>query len=120
MTLYDCRGLHRKIRSAEFQVREPCVSMLSACATAWFTEATKQGEIRSGFYPRLVMVPAWKKERYLTRGAAPNRHDLHALIKRLSHLRQVKGEMLLPDRLEGLLGDRSIQRQQKGNRRHGT
>src|SRR3954464_6142227 len=98
MTLYDCRSLHRKIRSAEFRVEQPCVSMLSACATAWFTEATKQGEIRSGFYPRLVMVPAWKKDRYLPRGAAPNRHHLHALMQRLASLREVKGEMHLPDR----------------------
>jgi hypothetical protein len=87
--------------------------MLSACATAWFTEATKQGEIRSGFYPRLVMVPAWKKDRYLTRGAAPNRHDLHALIKRVNDLRLVRGEMQLSPRLEGLLGDWALQRQKE-------
>ena len=34
MTLYDCRGTHRKIRSAEFRVDEPCVSLMAACAAA--------------------------------------------------------------------------------------
>src|SRR5262245_60907033 len=99
MTLYDGRGLHRKIRSAEFKVDSPCVSLLAACATGWFTEATKQGEIRSGFYPRLVMVPAWKKTNYIVRGAAPDRTSRQVLLGKLNALRSLSGEMTLAPRL---------------------
>lgn len=111
MTLYDCRGVHRKIRSAEFRVDEPCVSIVSACATKWFTEATKAGEIRSGFYARLCMVPAWAKDRHLARGAAADASGKRELIKRFVALRKVAGEITLPPGLERDFGDWALNQQ---------
>lgn len=110
MSLYDGRGVHRKIRSAEFRIENPCVSMLGACATAWFTEAIKAGEIRSGFYPRLLMVTAWSKNTYLARGAAPDRNARHLLLGKFNQLRGLHGEMVTP-KLEQFFGDWSVQRQ---------
>ena len=111
MTLYDCRGIHRKIRTQEVRVEEPCVSILSACATRWFTEATKAGEIRSGFYPRLCMVPAWKKDRHLARGAAPNQTGNRRLLRQFVQLRAVAGEIDLPPQLEEYFGEWALQQQ---------
>jgi hypothetical protein len=111
MTLYDCRGVHRKIRSQEVRVESPCVSMLSACATRWFTEATKAGEIRSGFYPRLCMVPAWSKAHHLARGAAPDATDRRLLMRDMNRLRTVDGEINLPQSLENWFGDWTLQQQ---------
>jgi hypothetical protein len=115
MSLYDGRGVHRKIRSAEFRIEHPCVSILGACATSWFVEATKQGEIRSGFYPRLVMVPAWQKTMYQARGAAPDRKARHVLLGNFNSLRQAQGEIILPPKLEQLFGEWSIQHQREIN-----
>ena len=111
MTLYDCRGLHRKIRSQEVRVDDPALSMLTACATGWFTEAVKAGEIRSGFYPRLCMVPAWTKQRHMARGAAPDEDSKRLLLRKLAMLRAAEGEMRLSDVQEQTFGDWVLARQ---------
>jgi hypothetical protein len=111
MSLYDCRDIHRKIRSAEFQVREPAVSLLAGCATRWFTDATKAGELRSGFYARLTMVPAWTKDTYLVRGQAPARSDVLHLERTFAALRKVSGEMTLARTQEQALGEWAISKQ---------
>jgi len=76
-------------------VEEPCVSLLAACATKWFTDATKAGELRSGFYARLCMVASWTKTRHLPRGAAPDVTGRRDLIRQFARLRQASGEMAL-------------------------
>jgi Protein of unknown function (DUF3987) len=111
MSLYDCRGVHRKIRSQEVRVDNPCITMLSACATGWFTEAFRAGEIRSGFYPRLCMVPAWHKTRHMVRGLAPDSDDRRLLLKALNELRQPERELHLDTRLEQTFGDWALQQQ---------
>lgn len=111
LSLYDCRGVHRKIRSGEKRIEAPAMNILSACATPWFVEAVGGGEIRSGFYPRLCMVPAWQKSRHMARGQAPHRTNRYNVLKQLAGLRNVAGEMHLPPRLEEVFGEWALGQQ---------
>lgn len=111
MSLYDCRGIHRKIRSGEKRIDAPAVSLIGACATAWFTEAVKGGELRSGFYARLCLVPAWTKARHLARGLAPDTSSRNRVMRQFGRLRLVKGEITLGQAQEDTFAAWALQQQ---------
>jgi hypothetical protein len=111
MSLYDCRGIHRKIRSGEKRIEAPAVTMLSACATSWFTDAVKEKELQSGFYARLCYVTAWAKTRHQARGLAPDPSGRNHVMRQLARLRTAHGEMDLPPAAEDTFGAWSQQQQ---------
>ncbi len=111
MSLYDCRSIHRKIRSGEKRIEKPGVNLIGACATAWFADAVKSGELRSGFYQRLLIVAAQTKTRHLARGQAPDSRARLDLLRSLNLMAQAAGEMELPQAQESAFGDWALGQQ---------
>ena len=111
MSLYDNRSVHRKIRSGEKRIDKPGVNLIGACATAWFADAVKSGELRSGFYQRLMIVTACTKARHMARGAAPDPASRKDLLRSLCILGQAAGEMDLPAPQEATFGEWALGQQ---------
>lgn len=64
-TLYDVPPVYtRQLRKESFQMKYPCVSLLSATTINWFISSLKEDDIAGGYLPRYMIIPGKVKERW--------------------------------------------------------
>lgn len=94
--LFDCPGLwKRELKSGTYRIEEPCVSILGASTMDWLIDALKGKDIRGGFLPRFIIIPAVEKEKSLALPPGPNKTLRDGLIRTLNEKSQITGEMHL-------------------------
>ena len=61
--LYDCYPVGLERKGVSYTIENPCVSLIAATTSDWFTESIKNGDIQSGFLTRFMFVYSNKKLR---------------------------------------------------------
>jgi hypothetical protein len=85
----------RELQSKIYIIESPCLSILGASTVEWFMDKIKEKDVRGGFLPRFIIIPAVKKEKTL---ALPGKRDealRQSLIETLKQKNQKSGEMYL-------------------------
>jgi len=92
--MYDC-PLHyaRKTVSRSYEIRNPCISILSATTQEWFLERAKEGDLLGGFLPRFIFVPASSKEKSLAFPPPADMSKRNNLVRTLKEISELKGKI---------------------------
>lgn len=94
--LYDCPPVYkRKLKSEEFVIKEPCLSILAGTAMDWFLDKCKEGDVRGGFLARFVYVPAFEKTKRIAIPQKPDPAAAAKLVRELQELQKIEGEVQL-------------------------
>lgn len=92
--LYDCPEVYkRKLKEAEYAIKNPCLSILAGTAIDWFLDKCKEGDIRSGFLARFLYVPAFSKTHRIGIPDRPDPAKANNLVKELRSLKDFEGEI---------------------------
>lgn len=96
--LYDCRPLFtRKLKTAEFTIQNPCLSLIGASTTEWLVNKMSEGDIRGGFMARFLYFPAARKVKSLPIPPKVDEKQKLQLIEELRSLQAFTGEMAYSD-----------------------
>jgi hypothetical protein len=94
--LYDCPPVYsRKTKGDAAEIRDPYVVVLAATTPDWMTKQLTQADIRGGFLPRFICVPAYDKEKVLPVPPPADMAKRAALIEHLRAIAGIQGEMTL-------------------------
>ena len=61
--LFDCYSMGIARKGISYTIDNPCVSILSATTSDWFTESVQKGDIHGGFLARFLFVHSKNKTR---------------------------------------------------------
>jgi hypothetical protein len=90
--LFDCRPLYRReLKGRQFEIKNPSISILAASTPEWLRSRLKEDDIRGGFFPRFIYIPASQKERSI---AIPPEKDIRLennIATQLNRLRKLEG-----------------------------
>lgn len=89
--IFDCPAAYtRKLRGKDYEIKDPCVSILAATTLDWFQERLKERDLYGGFLTRFIFVPFnEKKDRVLTFAPPVNpdkRNHLAFMLEQISRL----------------------------------
>lgn len=92
--IYDSPPYYtRKTVSRSYEIRNPCISILSATTQEWFLERAKEGDLLGGFLPRFIFVPASSKEKSLAFPPPADMTKRNKLVRTLKEISELKGEI---------------------------
>ena len=91
--IYDCRPKYkRELNQCTIEINNPAISILTASTPEWLKKRMREDDIRAGFYPRFLFVPAFKKEKRIAIPERPNYEGKNKLILGLRKLKDLAGE----------------------------
>ena len=92
--IYDCRPRYvRELKDQKIEITNPALSILTASTPEWLRKRMKEDDIRAGFYPRFLFVPAFKKEKQYGIPPPPDREKRGKLLSEINKLKEVAGEV---------------------------
>lgn len=92
--IYDSPPFYiRKTISRSYEIRNPCISILSATTQEWFLKKLNEDDLRGGFLPRFIFVPANTKEKSLAFPRLIDMSKKNALAHMLKGVSELEGEM---------------------------
>lgn len=79
----------RHTKSGDFEIKDPCISILAGTTTEWFLERMKERDLYGGFLTRFIFVPCSEKNRIMSFPPAHNKEKKEALAFYLEQLNNV-------------------------------
>lgn len=87
--LYDCPDKYnRELKSKEYTIEKPIISILTASTPDWFIGHMKQPDLMSGFIPRFILVPHHTKHLHYSKTPKMKTDDINRLVKILFNLKE--------------------------------
>jgi len=107
--LFDYHAVYTKrLAKAEYNIPEPCISMLSASTLDWLVEKLKDSDLRGGFLPRFVFVNLTVRDFKFPDIIFPRVPDgkLEAdLLDKLMRIGAITGNMCFSNQAKVVIGD---------------
>lgn len=90
--LFDCPPQFKRVlKSKEVIITDPCISIASASTVDWLNRAVKEHDIRGGFLPRFIYIPADKPSKLLPLPPTPDPEAQAAIVQRLEQIAAYRG-----------------------------
>ncbi len=92
--IFDCPSFYqRKLKSAEYTIKNPCVGIFTGTALSWFLSKIKDGDLRGGFLARFCYILPGEKNQFIAIPAAPDMVKANRLVKFLNGLKDINYRM---------------------------
>lgn len=92
--IFDCPSFYqRKLKNAEYTIKNPCIGIFTATALSWFLSKVKDGDLRGGFLARFCYILTGPKSQFIAIPPAPDTQKANQLVKYLNSLRDINCRM---------------------------
>jgi hypothetical protein len=104
--LFDCPEVYiKKLKYAIHEVKDPCISIMSASTLDWLEKSLRESDLHGGFMQRFIYLVATKKDRRVVIPPAPDRILKSKVIDGFSELRKTEGPFVLDEAGRNIYSD---------------
>lgn len=90
--MFDCPSEYKRvIKSQEIVIKDPCISIMSASTVEWLNGAIKEHDVKGGFLPRFIFIPADKPSKLLPIPPVPDPVQRAEVVRLLEGIAQREG-----------------------------